>query len=316
MITRISTKCMDRGEWCELRRGTIGGSDAATVIGLNPYASPYSLWAEKTGRVPEKEDNEAMRIGRDLEEYVAQRFCEASGKKVRRDNHTYFNAKYPWAHANIDRVLIGEDAGLECKTTTPMNWSKFTDEEFPKNYYVQAMHYMAVTGKSRWYIACLVLGVGFKWYCVERNEDEIHTLMIEEQSFHKYVTDNIEPPVDDADATGKALDTLYNAPTVDEARIVGLEEYEDTIKGYMLMQAEISRLETIATGMKNTIKSVMKSDERGESLNYKVSWRGQCKNTFDIKRFAKDHPEINLTKYYKESQYRVFTITEKRDEEN
>ena len=67
----VCTENMTRDEWIKFRKNYIGGSDAAAIIGLNPFVTPYSLWAEKTGRLPEREDNEAMRQGRDLEQYVA-----------------------------------------------------------------------------------------------------------------------------------------------------------------------------------------------------------------------------------------------------
>lgn len=85
-ITKISTKNMSGTEWRQARKASIGGSDAAAILRLSDYSSPYTVWAEKTGRIPEKEDNEAMRQGRDLEQYVADRFCEQTGKKVRRVN--------------------------------------------------------------------------------------------------------------------------------------------------------------------------------------------------------------------------------------
>lgn len=51
-----STRGMSREAWLEKRRKTIGGSDAAAIVGLSRYASPYTVWADKTGRIPEKED--------------------------------------------------------------------------------------------------------------------------------------------------------------------------------------------------------------------------------------------------------------------
>lgn len=75
-IIKISTKGMSRQEWLEERRNAIGGSDTSAILGLNPYATPYTVWADKTGRLPEKEDSEAMRQGRDFEQYVADRFTE------------------------------------------------------------------------------------------------------------------------------------------------------------------------------------------------------------------------------------------------
>ena len=75
-LQRVTYKDMTHDEWLAFRRGSIGGSDAGAVIGLSKWETPYSVWADKLGMTAAKEDNEAMRIGRDLEDYVAKRFCE------------------------------------------------------------------------------------------------------------------------------------------------------------------------------------------------------------------------------------------------
>jgi len=124
-ITKISTAHMSREEWLLRRRRTIGGSDAAGVMGMSPWATPYTVWAEKTGLLQEKPDTEAMRQGRDLEDYVARRFAEASGKTVRRENFMLYHDDYPFAHADIDRWVVGEKSGLECKTTSALNVRSF-----------------------------------------------------------------------------------------------------------------------------------------------------------------------------------------------
>ena len=177
------TNAMSREKWLQERKKGIGGSDAAALLGLNPYVSPYALWAEKTNRLPEKDDNEAMRQGRDLEQYVADRFMEATGKKVRRKKTMLRNLAYPFAHANIDRWVVGENAGLECKTTSIINLKKFKNGEYPAAYYCQCMHYMAVTGADRWYLAVLILNQGFHHFVIERDEEEIAALMQAEQEF-------------------------------------------------------------------------------------------------------------------------------------
>ena len=110
-IRRISTKGMSREDWLEQRRKTIGGSDAAGIVGLSKWASPFSVWAEKTGRAAEKEDTEAMRQGRDFESYVAQRWSEETGKRVYRVSAMLYNPLYPFAHADVDRMVVGENAG-------------------------------------------------------------------------------------------------------------------------------------------------------------------------------------------------------------
>ena len=118
-----------------------------------------------------------MRQGRDLEEYVASRWAEETGKKIQRINAMLYRDTYPFAHADIDRWVRGENAGLECKTTSVMNLKHFRGGDFPANYYVQCVHYMAVTGADRWYLAVLVFGQGFYHFTIERDEAEIAALM-------------------------------------------------------------------------------------------------------------------------------------------
>ena len=73
MINEIGYK--DKAEWLALRKQLgVGGSDAGAVIGLNPFKSAYTLWAEKTGRIPEFEGNLTTEAGSYLEEFVAKLF--------------------------------------------------------------------------------------------------------------------------------------------------------------------------------------------------------------------------------------------------
>lgn len=142
------TKDMPRKEWLALRRQGLGGSDAGAVCGLNPYRTSMDVFADKTGTdTLEDMDNEAMREGRDLEEYVAQRFSEAAGLKVRRANVMYVSKEHPFMLADVDRLVVGQKegiVGLECKTASPYSADKWKDGEVPSHYLAQCYHYMAV----------------------------------------------------------------------------------------------------------------------------------------------------------------------------
>ena len=76
----------DEKKWLEARREGIGGSDASIIVGLNRWKSPFQLWLEKTGKAEPEDlsDNEYVYWGKVLEEVVANRFCELTGKKVQR----------------------------------------------------------------------------------------------------------------------------------------------------------------------------------------------------------------------------------------
>ena len=154
MYTKIPIKDLSREEWLKLRKTGIGGSDAGSICGMNPYSNAMKVFHDKTSdTTEEQQDNEAIRQGHDLEEYVAQRFMEETGLKVRRSNFMYRNLEYPFMIADVDRLVIGEDAGLECKTASAYNADKWKDGEIPLHYIMQCYHYMAVTGKRTWYIA-------------------------------------------------------------------------------------------------------------------------------------------------------------------
>ena len=307
MIERIKTNSHE--EWKALRSNYIGGSDAAAVVGLNAFASPYSLWAEKTGKVPGFSGNLATEVGTFLEEFVAQKFAEITGKKVRKANQSFINSDYPWAIANIDRDIVGEDAGLEIKTTSEMNLKKFHGGEYPANYYVQCVHYMAITGKKRWYLAVLIGNREFKWFTIERDEGEIAALMQAEKEFWEYVKNDTPPPVDGTSATSEAIKTIYaesNATSVD------LYSYQTDIEQYIAIGKQIKELENLQNESANRIKAYMEDAEIGENDRFKVSWKSQTRSTFDSKRFAADHSDLDLSEYYKTSTSRVFRVSEKK----
>jgi len=295
-------------EWLEIRKNYIGGSDAAAVVGLNSFSSSYTVWADKLGKLPPKEDNEAMRLGRDLEDYVAKRFTEETGKKVRRKNFILWNSDYPFAHANIDRLVVGENAGLECKTTSVLNLKSFKNGEFPENYYVQCMHYMAVTGYKKWYLAVLILGKEFKVFEIERDEEEIKALMQAEKEFWTCVENGEPPMVDGSDSTSETISTIYPESHI---RTVNLLAYEDSLRQYIALGKQIKELKNLQDEMANNIKVFMSDADRGETDNFKVSWAASVRSTFDVKKFAAENPEIDLSKYYKASNYRAFKVNEK-----
>lgn len=307
MITKQSTA--NHEEWKALRHKYIGGSDAAAVVGMNAYVSPYSLWAEKTGRLPGFEGNLATEVGTYLEEFVAQKFTQETGKKVRKSNQSWFNDQYPWAIANIDREIVGEDAGLEIKTTTELNLSKFKGGEYPSNYYVQIVHYLAVTGKKRWYLAVLIGNREFKWFTIERDEDEIKALMEAEKAFWEQVETDTPPIADGSSSTADTLSALY--PNSNDTAI-GIGAFERELDNYFRLKEQLENIASTIDGIANRIKDHLRECERGEGEKYKVSWKTQTRSTFDSKKFIADHPEMDVSKYFKTSNSRPFRVTEKK----
>lgn len=306
---RVSTLGMSREAWLEHRRKSIGGSDAAAIIGLSSYATPYTVWADKTGRLPASEDTEAARQGRDLEEYVARRWRESTGKRAERVNAILYNPQYPFAHADVDRRVVGENAGLECKTTSSLNLRKFKGVEFPEQYYVQCVHYLAVTGADRWYLAVLVLGREFLVYTLERDQAEIDALMEAESQFWELVQEDCPPEMDGGEATSSALGKIY-ADGGEAA--VDLFGREAMLEEYRYLLAQKRGLELRVQQIRQTLMQDLGEAEEGACGPFRVTWKRQKRAFISPKKLLAVYPKLDLSKVVSVSKYRRFQIQEER----
>jgi putative phage-type endonuclease len=324
-ITKIRTN--NREEWLAERRKSLGGSDMGAVLGMSPFASPTTVWMDKTGKSPDKEPSEWMRLGTDLEEYVARRFTEKSGLKVINDTATLRNDKYPHLHANIDRKVVGQKAGVECKMISTLNEKKYRNGNFPDNYYTQCVTYLAVSEYDRWYLAVLIYGIGLRIYQMTRiandvkpewcessvyvDDGEIEALTNTGEEFWKnYVETGALPPSDGSKATTDALATIY--PESDDT-CCDLSSFNSKLILYSNITKEIKKLESHKDDIVNEIKQFMATAGKGENEHFKVSWTSSERKTLDSKRLAQEHPEIDLNEYYKISSSRTFRVTEKGD---
>lgn len=299
----------DHDEWLKIRRGHLGGTDAGPIIGLSPYSSPFSVWAEKTGNTPEFEGNVATKVGTELEDFVAHLFMEETNKKVQRCNFTLVNPEYPFACANIDREIMGEDAILEVKTTNNWDVSKMTrNGQYPDQWYCQMSHYLAVTGCKKAYLAVLVECKEFKIFELERNEDELRALMSAEKDFwDNYIVPRKMPPVDGHSATTEAIRKIFPQEILPEA---DLSDCFDLFSSRKALVESEKKIEEQINAIENDLKVRMGLAATGKCGAFSVRWKTQRSSALDRDAIKADYPDIDFTKYTKES--RVFRINEKK----
>lgn len=202
-----------RESWLKGRSGRIGGSEAACVVGMNPYLSNVELWEIKTGRRTRKDisDSPFVKYGHDAEPHLRELFTlDFPQYKVGYvDNNMWFNDKYPFSHASLDGYLedkVGRKGILEIKTTNilqSMQYEKW-DGRIPNQYYVQCLHYLMVTEFD---FAILKAQLRYdygeevkmvtKHYKMERSEvaEDIEYLKNAEKKFFEYVKADKEPPL-------------------------------------------------------------------------------------------------------------------------
>ena len=319
MIIKTPIADMNHEEWLAERRKSIGGSEIGSILGMNPWQSAYSLWAERTGRIPSFEGNLQSKLGSFLEEFVARLFAETAGKQVQRTNYIYRNDEYPGLHASPDRLLVGENAGLEIKTTSAYNSGKFKGVEFPQQYYAQAVQYMAVTERRQWYIAVLIGNTDFRIYHLTRDEmpkpefcvasilvedSEIAALYEAAKDFIECLEKDIPPAMDGSEATYDALLEIHKGG----ASPVQLYGRDGMVERWLAIKAEIKALSDEQDTITNTLCADMGDAELATTGAHKVSWKHKAgARRFDHKRAVEEHPE--MAAYYTEGKpTRTFSI--------
>ena len=301
----VSTLNLSRDEWLKYRKQGIGGSDAGAICGLNPYTTAMHVYYDKTSETASDTDSEAMRQGRDLEDYVARRFMEASGKKVRRANAIFCHEDHPFMLANVDRMVSGENAGLECKTASPYMAGKWKDGSIPMHYQIQCCHYMAVCGADAWYIAALIYGKEFIVHKIERDEEIISDLIQIEQDFWEKHVQNHTLPDPDGSETADALIAEYfkkSSPCT-----VALKGFDEKLKRRQELLALINKMEKEKKQIEQELKLYMGEAEATENSSFRVSWKPVDSIRIDSGRLKEENPQA-YARYQKHIQYRKLTI--------
>lgn len=209
MVEMIKLK--DRAEWLEARKNRIGGSDAACIVGMNPYRSNVELWEIKTGQVEAEDisDKPYVKYGSEAEQHLRELFkLDFPQYKVSyAEDNMWLNGKYPFAHASLDGWLEDEQGRkgiLEIKTTNilqSMQKEKWKNR-IPDNYYIQVLHYLMVTEFD---FAVLKAQLKYdydgdimlitKHYKIERDEvqDDVEYLQKAEKDFYSAIKEKRRP---------------------------------------------------------------------------------------------------------------------------
>lgn len=301
----VSTLNLDKESWLRYRKNGIGGSDAGAVCGLNPYRTAIQVYYDKTSEEIEETDNEAMRQGRELEEYVARRFCEASGKKVRRANAIFYDEKNPFMLADVDRMIVGENAGLECKTASPYMAEQWKDGSIPISYQIQCYHYMTVCRADAWYIAVLIYGREFKYYRIERDDEVIENLIrIEKQFWNGNVIPRVMPDPDGSKTADLAIAERFKDA---QGATILLSGFDERLRRRQELLTVMEHMETEKRQIDQELKLYLGNAETAENEHYRVSWKNVSRGSLDEKRLKEEQPEI-YEKYRRITTSRRFTV--------
>jgi len=197
-----------------LSRYGIGASEIAAIAGLNPYASPWDVWIEKTGQGPAKKETETMEWGKRLEPAIRQKYVDETGWMVDVPIASIFHPEAEWARATPDGIVPGTEYRLSAVGMRPMAvdsvlvqcknvgaWCAGDWKEAPPVYVqLQEQWEMYVAGVRRADVAVLIGGNDFRIYTVHRDNEIIKDLRDIAGAFWERVQTMAEPDIDHSDA--------------------------------------------------------------------------------------------------------------------
>lgn len=274
-----------RDIWLKLKKNYISGTDAGVIMGVSPWNTPLRLYHEKLGHIPTPDisDEEVVHWGTVLEDVVAREFMERTMVKVRRCGLLHDNlCKY--RIANVDRLIIGHTAGLECKTTNAFNADEWEDYGVPLHYYYQCLHYMLTLYAdedgnllpeyegAHWFIACLIGGQKYVYRNIPYDTERAHTLAAAEKDFWKCLQEQTPPPVSDSPIDEKTMGLLMDGSAPPKEMGPGVEVL---VKQMEMKKNLVDGLKVEIQGLRNKLIEAMGPSEIAIGKQYKVTYKAR-----------------------------------------
>ncbi len=279
LVEQVDVKEMPRETWLEFRRGGIGGSEAAAVMGLHPYDTPLSVYYAKLNGA-QKEETLAMEVGKELEPFLRRKFeqwlKENEGWEVDVQESPYMlaNPDYPFMFAHIDGQFTHPEhgpCGLEIKTAGEFQRNDWGEDELPDHYYIQVQHYMAVTGLQQFYVAYLIGNRIFNAKPVPRNEEVMQTLVEQLGRFwSEHVLSGVPPA-----PRGLACDTdiLKQLYPKDDGSTIELHRCQDRLHRYKELKKQEKELKMEMDSIRQYFMAEMGDAAEARVGNYKVTYK-------------------------------------------
>lgn len=276
----------DRAEWLAWRRQGIGASDVAAIVGLSKWASPMSVWADKTGLITEDEDNDYLEYGRRAEPMIAGYFHDRTELYVAWPQYRAMHAVHQHHRATLDGLasetpelnqLVSALGVVEAKTAGWKEW-----DEIPDAYQCQGQWQMHVTGLP-WCWFAVMHDRRFRIYELGRDDKVIRQLVQMVDAFwEKHVLGGTPPPADGHDATTAAIRSAF--PEAEEGKAVDITEAADALARLTAAKAEAKAADERVKAAQNAIKVALGEGEVGLiDGRPAVTWKSSEREGYEVK---------------------------------
>ncbi|MCF3960337.1 YqaJ viral recombinase family nuclease [Streptomyces fuscigenes] len=282
-----------RAEWEATRRMGIGGSDVAAILGLDKYRGPRHVYEEKHGREIVR-DNEAMEIGREIEDFIARLFSKRTGVPVATPPGTIAHVDHAWALVNIDRDTLDQDGQvvgpLECKNRSEYQLEEW-EEGAPDAPALQAHWGITVGGYQRGYVAALVGGNKLRWHVIERDQAMVDHLLEYCAAWHeRHILEGFPPPVDGLETTKDLLGRLYEVKPEAIAE-VDLGKARDLRSRRKALDEQVKALSEEKTAVENEMRDLAGTAELVR-VGAATAWTWKANGNFNERDFRAQYPDL------------------------
>jgi putative phage-type endonuclease len=290
MKRRTPSPVPGSADWIEQRRHGIFATDAATVTGRNPFASPFDKFAELQGTTAPKIATEAMEMGVILQPIVGMLWAKKHGRKVRANPWTYWLEDGIGSHFDFDVVPEkGQPVTeiLEAKTADKFasrDWGEQDTDQVPEAYALQCQHEIMVRGPSivRCHLGVLLGGNRFQTYVVERDDELIEDLLSIERRFLANARLGIAPEMDGSEAATNYLRNL--SPRDNGARWELPESVEELATAFLSAKAQTEAIVEQTAILGNKLRLAMGDNAAGIGKLVRVSYKtGKDREVIDWK---------------------------------
>ena len=303
----ICTEKLSKLDWLKWRQKGIGGSDIASVCGINPWKSSLALWHEKVMKIGEEvEENLPAELGIFLEPFMKMRLEDWIKKN---EGIEIFSPFVPYilqhptnkiALANIDGIINHPERGkciAEYKTTSERNYKQWQDNNLPDYYYLQVQHYLYVTNFQYCYLAFLIGNRKFDVLVIERNEEVIKEIIEKADYFwNTFVIPKVAPAPSGDISSSEALKSMY--PKEEEGMIVdftGDGDLEHNFVKVDFVNEQIKGLKEELEVNKQAIKTKQGVAEVLICGEKKATWKEQERKEYTVK--ASKSRVFRISKY-------------------
>lgn len=199
------------------RRGFIGGSDVAAIIGVSPWKDAFRLYAEKRGEIePEEGETKVMRRGRILEPAIRQLYQEDSDRETF-DGRTRPVPGVPYFRAQVDAFEKDPSASVlipvEIKSASEFTrgkWGPSGTDDAP-TYYCAQLHWQLLATEAPYGRIVALLGADdLRVYTIERDEKICEYLLKQAQEFWTRLETGNPPEINfEHPSAGETLAKLF-----------------------------------------------------------------------------------------------------------